>query len=142
MSPDQAYLLGPGTTTRAIADGLGLPKTLVGVDIITMDEVLAKDVGERQILEMLVYRPLVLIVTPTGGQGFLFGRGNQQISPIVIGLVGRENILVICLSSKLAALRGLPFLIDTGDSDIDRMLTGYKEVITGYHEKVIYKISN
>jgi len=141
MTPDQAYILGPGTTTRAIAEHLNLPKTLVGVDIITRDKLLASDVGEQQILEMLAHRPLELILTPTGGQGFLFGRGNQQISPQVIRLVGRENILVVCLASKIAALRGRPLLIDTGDPEVDNLLTGYIEVVSGYHEKIIYKIA-
>ena len=140
MQPDHAYLLGPGTTTRAIAERLGLPKTLVGVDIVTHDALLALDVAERQILEMLTGRPVTLIVTPTGGQGFLFGRGNQQISPEVIRRVGRENILIVSLASKIAALRGRPLLVDTGDPDIDQLLTGYFEVVTGYHEKIIYKV--
>ena len=142
MTPGQAYILGPGTTTRAIAEHLDLPKTLVGVDIMTRDEILARDVGEQQILDMLTHRPLGLIVTPTGGQGFLFGRGNQQISPQVIRLVGRQNILVVCLSSKIAALRGRPLLVDTGDPEIENLLAGYIEVITGYHEKIIYKIAH
>ena len=142
MTPGQAYILGPGTTTRAIAEHLDLQKTLVGVDIITRDEILASDVGEQQILEMLTHRPLGLIATPTGGQGFLFGRGNQQISPQVIRLVGRENILVVCLSSKIAALRGRPLLVDTGDLEVENLLTGFIEVVTGYHEKIIYKIAH
>jgi predicted polyphosphate/ATP-dependent NAD kinase len=140
MNPGLAYILGPGTTTRVVAERAGLPKTLVGVDIITRDELLAADVGERQILEILERRPLGLIVTPTGGQGFLLGRGNQQISPEVIRRVGRENIRVICLASKIAALRGRPLWVDTGDPETDRLLTGYVEVITGYHEKIIYKV--
>ena len=135
-------MFGPGTTTRAIAERLGLPKTLVGVDIITAEDILAKDVGERQILEMLSQRPLGMIISPIGGQGFLFGRGNQQISPDVIRLVGRDNITVICLASKIAALRGRPFWVDTGDQEIDNLLKGYIDVITGYHEKTVYRISN
>ena len=141
MQPGLAYLLGPGTTTRAIAERLGLPKTLVGVDIVTRDKLLETDVGERRILEMLEQRPLGLIVTPIGGQGFLFGRGNQQLSPQVIRRVGRENILVICLASKIAALQGRPLLVDTGDPQADRLLAGYIEVVTGYHEKIIYKVT-
>jgi predicted polyphosphate/ATP-dependent NAD kinase len=140
MSQDQAYILGPGTTTRAIAEHLNLPKTVVGVDIITRNEILASDVSERQILEMLTKRPMGLIISPTGGQGVLFGRGNQQISPQVIRLVGRENILVVCLSSKIAALEGRPLLVDTGDPEVENLLTGYIEVVTGFHEKIIYKI--
>lgn len=141
MASEQAYLLGPGTTTRAVAEQLDLPKTLVGVDIVTRDNVLAMDVGERQILEMLDQRPLKLVVTPIGGQGFLFGRGNQQISPDVICRVGRENIMVISLPNKIIALRGRPLLVDTGEPEVDQLLNGYVEVITGYHEKIVYKVS-
>ena len=140
MEPDMAYLLGPGTTARAVAERLNLPKTLIGVDILTHTELVAADVSERQILEVLERRPLGLIVTPTGGQGFLLGRGNQQISPEVIRRVGRANILVICLASKIAALQGRPLLVDTGDAEVDSLLAGYTQVVTGYHERVIYKI--
>jgi predicted polyphosphate/ATP-dependent NAD kinase len=141
MKPGMAYILGPGTTTRAVAERLGLPKTLVGVDILTRDELLAADVGERQILEVLARRPLGLIVTPTGGQGFLLGRGNQQISPEVIRQVGRANLLVVCLSSKIAALRGRPLLVDTGDAEVDRLLSGYIQVVTSYRERIVYRVS-
>ncbi len=142
MAPGRAYLLGPGTTTRAIADRLGLPKTLVGVDILTREEVLALDVGEKQILECLNQRHLSLIVTPIGGQGFLFGRGNQQISPKVLQRVGKENILVASLPGKLAALRGAPLLLDCGDEGVDRILSGYFRVVTGYRQAIIYKATS
>jgi predicted polyphosphate/ATP-dependent NAD kinase len=140
MQPGMAYLLGPGTTTRAVAEGLGLPKTLIGVDILTRSEMIAVDVGERKILEVLERRPLELILTPTGGQGFLLGRGNQQISPEVILRVGRAGIQVICLASKIAGLQGRPLLVDTGDLEVDRLLAGYIQVVSGYHERIIYKI--
>jgi predicted polyphosphate/ATP-dependent NAD kinase len=140
IEPGMAYLLGPGTTTRALAERLGLVKTLVGVDILTRSEMIAADVNERQILELLDHRPLGLILTPIGGQGFLLGRGNQQISPQVIRRVGRAAILVICLASKIAALQGRPMLVDTGDAEVDRLLAGYIQVVTGYHESIIYKI--
>ncbi len=110
------YILGPGTTTRAIATRLGLPKTLVGVDVITRQALVAADVSERQLLALLAEHPARIVVTPIGGQGFLFGRGNQQISPQVIQKVGRENIILVCLQSKLNALRGQPLLVDTGDA--------------------------
>ena len=141
MEPGRAYLLGPGTTTRAVAEHLGLPKTLVGVDLLTRDELLAADVAERQILEMQEQRPLGLILTPIGGQGFLLGRGNQQISPEVIRRVGRANLLVLCLPSKLAALQGRPLLVDTGDPEVDALLAGYVEVITGYRDTAVYRVA-
>ena len=140
MQADMAYVLGPGTTTRAVAERLGMPKTLIGVDILTRNELLAADVNEKQIMEMLERRPLEMILSPTGGQGFLLGRGNQQISPEVILRVTREKILVICLASKIAALQGRPLLVDTGDPTVDCLLAGYIQVITGYHERIMYKI--
>jgi predicted polyphosphate/ATP-dependent NAD kinase len=141
MRADRAYLLGPGTTTRAVAERLGLPKTLVGVDIITRNKVLSMDVSERQILGMLEKRPLGIIVAPTGGQGFLFGRGNQPLSPEVIRRVGQADILVVSPMSKIAALRGQPLRVDTGDAEVDRLLSGHIKVIIGYHEKIIYRVS-
>jgi len=140
MEPGRAYALGPGTTTRALAEHLGLPKTLVGVDLITREELLAADVGERQILAVQERRPLGIIITPIGGQGFLLGRGNQQISPRVLRRVGREHLLVICPAAKLAALQGRPLLMDTGDPEVDGRLAGYLEVITGYRERAVYRV--
>ncbi len=140
MEPGRAYALGPGTTTRAVAERLGLPKTLVGVDLMTREELLAADVGEAQILAVQERHPLGIIITPIGGQGFLLGRGNQQISPRVLRRVGREHLLVICPAAKLAALQGAPLLVDTGDPEVDGWLAGYQEVITGYRERAVYRV--
>jgi predicted polyphosphate/ATP-dependent NAD kinase len=141
METGWLYVLGPGTTTRAIADRLGLPKTLVGVDAYTSEGVKALDLSEGKLLELLESRPAKIIVTPIGGQGFLFGRGNQQISAQVIRKVGRENIWVVSLAEKLNSLRGEPLLVDTGDAAVDQMLSGYLTVIVGYGEKVVYRVA-
>jgi predicted polyphosphate/ATP-dependent NAD kinase len=142
MQPGWLYILGPGTTTRAIATKLGFPKTLVGVDVYTRAGVVALDVSESRLLELLENRPAKIIVTPIGGQGFIFGRGNQQISPKVIQKVGRENIIVVSLSEKLNALKGAPLLVDTGDPSMDGMLAGYLPVIVGYKDKVVYCVKS
>jgi predicted polyphosphate/ATP-dependent NAD kinase len=141
MLPRWLYVLGPGTTTRAITDRLGFPKTSVGVDIYTQKSVVALDASESLLLEMLENQPARIIVTPIGGQGFIFGRGNQQISPKVIQKVGRENILVVSLSEKLNALNGEPLLVDTGEPNVDEILAGYLTVIVGYRQKVVYRVA-
>ena len=141
MSSDWRLILGPGTTTRAIAEHLGVPKTLVGVDVVSRGERLIADAGERDLLACIEEgRPVRIVVSPIGGQGFLFGRGNQQISPKVLRTVGKEHILVVSTPAKLNALGGRPLLVDTGDPEVDAWLRGYLPVITGYHEQAIYRI--
>jgi predicted polyphosphate/ATP-dependent NAD kinase len=141
MKDDYLYIIGPGTTTRAITSKLGLNKTLVGVDVILNRRLAGTDVNEAQLLRLLEKRKAKIIITPIGGQGYIFGRGNQQISPEVIKKVGRDNIMVVAAPEKINSLRGRPFLVDTGDRAVDRMLSGYIRVVTGYNEHVIYKIS-
>jgi len=103
--------------------------------------VVALDVSESQLLKILEGQPAKIIVTPIGGQGFIFGRGNQPIGPRILQSVGRENILVVSLSEKLHALKGEPLLVDTGDPTVDASLAGYLPVIVGYHEKVVYRVA-
>lgn len=141
MADGWLYILGPGTTTRAITDRLGLPKTLIGVDLVLDREMVAADVNERQLLEWLERRKAKVVVTPIGGQGYLFGRGNQQISAEVLRRVGKQNIIVVSTPDKIASLRGRPFLLDTGSRDVDEMLSGYLRVVIDYKEQAVYRVS-
>ena len=142
MQDDCVYILGPGTTTRAIAERLGLDKTLIGVDVIVNKKLLISDATESQLLAAIKGKPAKIVVTPIGGQGFLFGRGNQQISSAVIREVGRENVSVLCTMGKLIGLAGEPFLVDTGDPEVDELLSGYMETITGKLERTIYRVAH
>ncbi len=142
MQDDVLYIIGPGTTTRAITTHLGLEKTLLGVDVLQNKELVARDVSEAKISELIRGNRAKIILTPIGGQGFLFGRGNQQISPAVIRNVGVENIIVVSTREKINSLRGQPLLVDTGDQELDRLLSGHIKVITGYDESVIYKVAS
>jgi predicted polyphosphate/ATP-dependent NAD kinase len=117
MQPDVIYIVGPGTTTRTIGDLLNANKTLLGVDLFCNKKLMAKDVNEKQILTEIGGKKAQIIVTPIGGQGFIFGRGNQQISPKVIRQVGIENIIVVATKSKMENLKSLR--VDTGDSNLD-----------------------
>ena len=143
VKPCTLIVLGPGTTTKAIADALGVEKTLLGVDVIHDGRLIARDV-DGPMLEKIVEEHLkrggrvLIIVSPIGGQGFIFGRGNQQITPHVLKLVGRSNILVVATHSKISRLKKL--CIDTGDPELDKMFKGYIRVVVDYGEEVVMKI--
>jgi len=131
MSDGSIYILGVGSTTKAIADLMGIEKTLLGIDIVHNGRMIKADANERDILELLEGGAKVkIIVSPLGAQGFIFGRGNHQISPGVLQKVGRNNIIVVGTPQKL---QNTPYLfVDTGDPDLDRSLSGYMSVVCGY----------
>ncbi len=142
MRPGWLYVVGPGTTTRAIFQRLGLPKTLLGVDAVQDGRLMGRDLNARQI-EALVeeHMPRVkIIVTPIGGQGFLFGRGNQQISPEVLRRVGPKGLIVVATRAKIHRLDHRPLLVDSGDPEVDALFKGYVQVITGVREAIVYPL--
>lgn len=134
------YIIGPGTTTRPIMENLKLPYTLLGVDVILNKRVIALDAAEKQLMDITSNNTCKLVITPIGGQGYLFGRGNQQLSHRVLKAIGKENIIIAATKEKLSELKGNPFLVDTGDEETDMMLSGYIRVTIGYREKTIYKV--
>jgi predicted polyphosphate/ATP-dependent NAD kinase len=141
MEDDTVYIIGPGSTTGPIMQKLGLKNTLLGVDLVENGRLLAADAGEKEILSHLKGKKAKIIVTVIGGQGYLFGRGNQQISAEVIRQVGKENIIVVALSEKILALEQPRLLVDTGSDDVNNMLSGYLKIITGYGEELIYPVA-
>ena len=142
MEPGRLYLVGPGSTTAAIMEELGLDNTLLGVDVVRDRELLAADADEATLLEQLRDHagPATIVVTVIGGQGHLFGRGNQQFSPAVIRAVGQANLMIVAAKSKITGLEGRPLLVDTNDAQLDRELSGYYPVITGYEDRILYRL--
>ncbi len=141
MEEDALYIVGPGTAPRAVMNHLRLPKTLLGVDAVYQKELVGSDLNETQLLRLMEGKSARIMVTVIGRQGYLFGRGNQQISPEVIKRTGRGNIIVLATMNKILSLTGRPLLVDTGDHEVDRILCGYIQVVTGYREKVVLKVS-
>ncbi len=142
LEEDVAYVVGPGTTTAEIMKAMSLDFSLVGVDLVRNGELLGRDLAEEEILAFLGDGPSGIIVTPVGGQGYLFGRGNQPISPRVIRRVGKERIIIAATPSKLTSLRGEPLRVDSGDADTDGWLTGYYQVVSGYRDKSVYRVAS
>lgn len=142
MSDTFHYIIGPGTTTRTIMEKLGLDYSLLGIDIVYKKKLVGKDLSEEEILSLIKGKQNMLVLTPIGGQGYLLGRGNQQISPEVISHVGRDNIIIVATPNKIHSLAGRPLLVDTGDGQTDQLLSGYFRVFTSYRDSIIYRIQH
>ncbi|MCC5854874.1 MAG: ATP-NAD kinase family protein [Idiomarina sp.] len=138
MEDDALYIMGSGSTVAAIMGALGLPNTLLGVDLVVNRELLASDVAAHDIERVMQdYERVFLVITLIGGQGHVFGRGNQQLSPTVIRRVGRDNMIVVATKQKLQSLGARPLIADTGDAELDEELTGFIGVTSGYHDKTM-----
>lgn len=161
MVPDVFYLIGSGSTTAEIMDQLSLDNTLLGIDIVCNHTLIASDVDEQTILKAIKGHAAKIVVTVIGGQGHIFGRGNQQLSAKVIQQVidqdkidskngdnknrnnknGRENIIIIASNEKLRSLEKRPMIADTGDAELDKQLAGLYPVVTGYQQKTLYRLN-
>lgn len=141
LMEDELFIMGSGTTVAAVMDEMGLPNTLLGVDLVQHQELLASDLNANSLFQQVQGQNCKLVITLIGGQGHIFGRGNQQLSPEVIRAVGRENILVVATKTKLQALNGRPLIADTGDDALNAELAGLIPVITGYRDQVLYPVA-
>lgn len=141
MLPGVRYLLGPGGTTAELGRVLGLDTTPLGVDVVEDGRLVARDVTADQALAAIDGRPAQAVVTVIGGQGFVLGRGNQQLSPRVVAALGPHPLLVVATEQKLIDLAGRPLLVDTGDPALDARLAGHLTVVTGPATASIYPVS-
>jgi predicted polyphosphate/ATP-dependent NAD kinase len=146
MEPCTLYVLGPGSTVKAIADAIGVEKTLLGVDVVHNAKLVARDVDEETLYRLVrEHRQrggrVRIVVTPIGGQGYILGRGNQQISPRVVREAGgKEALIVVATRGKLA--RTPVLRVDTGDPGLDRELSGYIRVVTDYGEETVIRVKS
>jgi len=131
MIPDVLYILGAGTTTESIAREIGLNKTLLGIDAIKNGKLVAGDLDEKTLWSLLEQgQEAKILVSPIGAQGFILGRGNQQISARIVKRVGIRNIIVVATPHKL---RETPLLyVDSGDPVLDKNFGYSIQVISGY----------
>jgi predicted polyphosphate/ATP-dependent NAD kinase len=146
---DRQFIIGSGSTTAFLMSELALGNTLLGVDIVSDQSLTAIDVTEAELFKAIIdYHGISkLVITLIGGQGHVFGRGNQQLSPRVIRTIlsqpgGRENITILATKTKLEALVNKPLISDTGDSALDQQLSGFMPITTGYKDQVLYPLAS
>jgi predicted polyphosphate/ATP-dependent NAD kinase len=141
MEPGVTYFVGPGTTTAAVMAALGLPNTLLGVDVVRDGALLAADADATTLERCAAAGPCRLILTATGGQGMLLGRGNQQLTPRALKAIGRDGLIVVATHEKLTALQGRPLLMDLPDAALAESFAGFVEVVSGYRHHVLYRLA-
>ncbi len=140
MRPEVTYLVGPGTTAKRPLDALGLPSTLLGLDVLRDGGIVVLDATSEQALKAAGQGPLNIICGVTGGQGFVFGRGNQQIGPQAIARCWPEEVTILASAEKLAALNPPELIVDSGDPVLDGRLRGYARVRTAPRRSVMMRL--
>ncbi len=141
--PDTLYLFGSGGTIEYIANKLSIDNTILGIDAVYKKKNIGKDVNEQQLLSLIDnYDDIKVILSPIGAQGFIFGRGNLQLSPEIIRKIGIDNIIVVSTPSKLKATPVLR--VDTGDEALDKEFVDYEMmlVVIGYRMSRVVHITS
>ncbi|HSY86094.1 MAG TPA: ATP-NAD kinase family protein [Verrucomicrobiae bacterium] len=128
MAPGLLYVIGPGTTTQRVLHHLGVEGSLLGVDAVLDGKLIGRDLTGAELARLVEGRPARIVLGIIGGQGYSFGRGNQQIGAQVIRAVGRENIILLASQQKILVLGENRLLADTGDPAVDELLRGYIRV--------------
>jgi predicted polyphosphate/ATP-dependent NAD kinase len=154
LSGDENLMIiwGSGGTIQRMGKFCGEELTLLGIDILGPVEngkrKLFSDLNEQQLLEIITrhsdengeHRPRLLLLSPMGGQGFLIGRGNLQLSPEVLGMIGIDNILGVATPAKLIGLNAVR--IDTGDTELDQIfqIKRFIKILQGFRTTRLIRI--
>ena len=141
---DQMMIIwGSGGTLRTIGGILGFELNTLGIDITLGTNIVASDLNEKEILAALEGHQgdVILLLSPMGGQGFLIGRGNLQLSPDVLRMIGVDRVLGIVTPAKMLTLRSLR--VETGDPEMDERFSKkkYLKVLQGYRTTRVLRVS-
>lgn len=134
LEKDVYYLIGPGTTTKAITDILHQKKTVLGVDLLLNNKIISFDLNEQQILNSIEGKNAKIVISLIGRQGFIFGRGNLQFSPNILKKIGPKNIIIVSTKFKLQNIPNQILRLDTRDPELDEKMKGLYKVIVDYDE--------
>ena len=139
----KALVMGPGSTCLAIKQALGLNGALLGCDVLLPTGEAMENATSADLLNLASQHTLHVLVSFTRHQGFLLGRGNQQLSAEVLHTLSwKEDVTILGSRTKLATLDQRPMLVDTGDARLDQQLSGLVSVLTGYDDFLLYRVSN
>ena len=142
MDDQTLYIIGPGTSAGCVMSAAGHKATTLGVDALVDRRVVARDADDATLQQLVDGRDVRIVLGVTGQQGFLLGRGNQQIGPALIAKAGRNGLIILATENKLTALVQPRLLVDTGEPDLDRELEGFVHVLTGANHEMVMCIAS
>jgi predicted polyphosphate/ATP-dependent NAD kinase len=142
MDPDTLYVIGPGTSSGAVTIAAGHTPTTLGVDALLNRQLVAQDTDARQLNALASDRPVRIVLGVTGQQGFLLGRGNQQIDPNIVRRAGRDGLIVLATEDKLTSLQQPRLHVDTGDPYLDAEMAGFIRVRTGANREMMIRVTS
>lgn len=141
MEQGTVYVIGPGTSAGSVMRAAGQTPTLLGIDAILDGVVIGRDINASQLETLIEGRPVRVVLGVTGQQGFLIGRGNQQIGPDILARTTREDLIVLASEDKLRGLAQPVLWIDSGDPGLDKELSGFLRVRTGRGRLTMMRLS-
>lgn len=142
MEPDALYIIGPGTSAGAVLRAAGHTPTLLGIDAMRGGKVIGRDLSASELEMLAADGPVRIILGVTGQQGFLIGRGNQQISPSLLARAGRDGLIVMATENKLRHLSQPRLWVDSGVPELDASLQGFLRVRTGRGRQTMMRLSS
>jgi predicted polyphosphate/ATP-dependent NAD kinase len=142
MVADTLYIVGPGTSSGAVTKAAGHKPTILGVDALLNRDLVAQDADAKELNALAADRPVRLVLGVTGQQGFVLGRGNQQIDLYIIRHAGRDGLIILATEEKLASLEQPRLLVDTGDPHIDAKMAGFVRVRTGATREMMMRVTS
>jgi len=134
-----SVILGTGSTVYQVMKYLGFNKTLLGVDFMENGKIIAEDVDEETLYNLAKDKEVKILLSPIGGQGFLLGRGNQQISARVINGCKKVDLIVVSTSSKVQTIESIKIDL-SGEVNIPELNNGFIRVLTAYHQYKVKKV--
>ena len=149
FASETPLVLGPGSTCFAVKEELldatpgsaSEQPTLLGVDVIQRGRLLQKDASATELLAVQQQHPtLNVIVSFSRAQGFLIGRGNQQLSPEFLEQLPESSLHIVSSRTKLSSLAGRPLLVDSGQAALDQKFSGLRTLISGYQDHLLYLV--
>jgi predicted polyphosphate/ATP-dependent NAD kinase len=142
LEPGTLYLFGPGSTTGQILGSLGLPSSPLGVDAVTDGVLVGEDLDEEGIIGLMERSARTRVVLGViGGQGFLLGRGNQQLGPRALSRIRPEDLIIVSAAEKIIALDPPLLRVDVGDEAAFPWARGYLRVRVGPRRFMMMRVA-